>query len=35
MRSNERYSHSTLKKPDATFDEDGALHAGSSTDWKS
>ena len=35
MRTNERYSQSTLKKPDSTIDDDGALHAGSSTEWKS
>jgi hypothetical protein len=35
MRTNERYSQSTLKKPDSTVDDDGALHAGSSTEWKS
>ena len=36
MRANERYSQSTLKKPDSTLDDDGALLAGgSSTEWKS
>jgi len=35
MRNYDRYSHNTLKKPDASLDDDGALHAGSSTDWKS